>query len=97
MIFMYVKSLRDDELRKFRNPLKIIRDYGEFMKILLKKGILKTGLKTHPLLSLIIILVSFLMVKSLLIPVLLGVISHLFADGVHVMSVSKKSSQYGSR
>jgi len=95
VLFMYIRSISDGELRRFRNPVEIFRDYGGFMKILLEKGILRTGLKTHPLISLIMILVSFLLFRSFITPVILGAVSHLFADGLHVMALSKKSSQNG--
>ena len=92
MVLLYLRSIRDKELRRFRNPLEIIRDYGGFMKTLIRKGILKTGLRTHPTISLLIVIIFFIF-RDLLIPVFLGVASHLFADGVHVIIASREFPQ----
>lgn len=43
-------------------------------------GVMRTAMTTHPIISLAIVAVFYVFAKPLLLPVILGVLSHLISD-----------------
>lgn len=75
-----LKSRKEKRLKPFRNPFEIYRKFKLFMDTITETGVLKIGLKTHLLSSTLIVLICYLFLNSHLIPVTLGVVSHLISD-----------------
>ncbi|MBU0730257.1 MAG: hypothetical protein KKE17_03360 [Proteobacteria bacterium] len=77
---VYLRAAKEDRLKPYRNPVKIFTKFKEFMRIIADCGLLKTAMQTHFLLSAILLLLVYCFGKDLIIPVALGVISHLVSD-----------------
>lgn len=75
-----LKSKKEDRLKPFRNPLELYRKTKLFMDAITETGVLKIGLAIHLLSSMLIILAFYFFWNAYLIPVTLGVISHLMSD-----------------
>lgn len=75
-----LRSKKENQLKIFRNPVEIHRKFKLFMDTIAKTGVLKTGLKIHLLSSILILLICYLFLNSYLLPVTLGVVSHLISD-----------------
>jgi len=74
------RSGREERLKQFRNPAQIQRKFTLFMDTLAETGILKTAMKTHFIISAVIILLSYCFLRQYFLPVTLGVVSHLLSD-----------------
>ena len=79
-ILTILKSKKEKRLKPFRNPFEIYRKFKLFMDTITETGVLKIGLKIHLFSSTLIILICYLFLNSYLIPVTLGVVSHLISD-----------------
>ncbi|MBI4651134.1 hypothetical protein HY745_07605 [Candidatus Desantisbacteria bacterium] len=77
---VFLKSKKEKRLRLFRDPLEIYRKFELFMDTIIETGVLKIGLKTHLILSPIIIVASYFLAANYFVPVLLGVVSHILSD-----------------
>jgi hypothetical protein len=77
---VWLKPGVDDGLRQFRNPLNIFSRYGLFMKTIAETGVLKTALKTHFVMSALILAVCLMFFKNLFVPVSIGVVTHILSD-----------------
>ena len=79
-ILTILKSRKEKRLKPFRNPFEIYRKFKLFMDTITETGVLKIGLKIHLFSSTLIVLICYLFLNSYLIPVTLGVVSHLISD-----------------
>jgi hypothetical protein len=66
--------------RLFRNPVEIYRQFRIFMDTITDTGVLRTGLKTHLLSSLAILLLYRLLAPDYLVPISVAVLSHILSD-----------------
>ncbi|TBR17946.1 hypothetical protein EPO66_01800 [bacterium] len=81
---VYLKSIKDNRLRQFRNPVKIFAKFRLFMDTISETGVLRLGMKTHFIVSFLIILLSYFFLKPYFIPVIIGVVSHIISDIPHL-------------
>ncbi|MFH1259657.1 MAG: hypothetical protein ABII74_07615 [Elusimicrobiota bacterium] len=88
-ISVLLKSRQESRLKKFTNPLTIYRQFDLFMDTLMETGIWKTGLWTHPFLSIAIILLTYIYWPAFYLPVALGLISHLISDVPNLKRILK--------
>jgi hypothetical protein len=79
-ILTILKSKKEKRLKPFRNPFEIYRKFKLFMDTITETGLLKIVLKIHLFSSTLIIFICYLFLNSYLIPVTLGVVSHLISD-----------------
>ncbi|MGQ9582188.1 MAG: hypothetical protein ACUVV6_01580 [Thermoplasmatota archaeon] len=84
VVLAILKSKKEKRLAPFRNLVEVYRNFRLFMDTIAETGILKTGLKTHTLSSALIILIFYLFLSDYLVPVFLGVASHLMTDAPHL-------------
>lgn len=75
-----LKSRKEDKLKPFRNPLKILKEYKNFMQIITETSVLKIGLKTHFILPTFIALLSYFLFPAYFIPAAVGVVTHVLSD-----------------
>jgi len=68
------------QLKKFRNYVYCTKNYNLFMSTLAKTNMLKVLLMTHILLSILIVLLSYLLFPVYLVPAIIGVSTHLLSD-----------------
>ena len=80
VVLVYLNAGKHESLRQFVNPINIFRWFGLFMQAISDTGILKTAMKTHIAVSAAVIAVSFIFFKGLLLPVSIGVVSHILSD-----------------
>jgi len=71
---------KQDSLKQFKNPVNIFRRYELFMKTIAETGVLKIALKTHFIISAVMLALSILFFKSLIVPVTIGVATHILSD-----------------
>ena len=77
---VWLNSVKQDSLKQFRNPVNIFGRYELFMKTIAETGVLKTALKTHFIFSALILALCLLFFKDLIIPVAIGVVTHILSD-----------------
>ncbi|HEB02941.1 MAG TPA: hypothetical protein ENI12_06895 [Nitrospirae bacterium] len=75
-----IKSRNVEALRPFRRPRTIFRQFGKFMGVVTETGVLRTAMKTHWLIAIIIATAFYFGHSPLFIPVLIGLLSHLATD-----------------
>ena len=80
IILVYLRSGAEKRLQPYRNPLLIFRDFDRFMIVLQETGVRDTVLKTHFMTGAMIPPVFYFLWPTVIIPVALGVISHLLTD-----------------
>ena len=80
IILVFLRSGAEKRLQPYRNPLLIFRDFDRFMTVLQETGVRDTVLKTHFMTSAVIPPVFYFLWPAVIIPVALGVISHLLTD-----------------
>ena len=76
---VYWKSRSDNRLRPFRNPAELYKNYGLFMDRITESGILSLGIKTHLIISILIILI-FYAIPEFFVPVFIAVVTHILSD-----------------
>lgn len=91
MTLVFLRSKKDGRLKPYKNPLKVYKKYQEFIAVLIETGLLKTGIITHLLLSAAIILFFYYFYNNLLMPVSIGVITHLLTDILIIRHLFKKN------
>lgn len=84
LLFKYNK---EKNLKSFRRPLRIYREYEMLEKDMIEKGFVKTGFKTHLTFSAAISILSFYLLNSYFTPIVLGLTSHLLSDAVYASKV----------
>ncbi len=77
---VFLRSRREKRLQPYRNPLLIFREFDRFMTLLKETGVRATVLKTHFISAAVIPPVFYLFWPAVVVPVALGVISHLLSD-----------------
>ena len=77
---VFIESSRHQKLIRYRNPINVFKDYNRFMNIITQTGVLKKAMKTHLILSAILLLSTNLIAPTYQTPVVLGIISHLASD-----------------
>jgi hypothetical protein len=80
IILVKIKSKNYTTLQRFQNIKEIANDFNSFITTMRETGILKTILVTHVIFSVIIFLLFYLVLESLIMPVILGIMTHLFSD-----------------
>lgn len=83
-----LKAKNEPRLRQFRNPLMIYRKFKLFMDMITETGVLKTGLKTHLIVSALLMLLVYYFSSAYFVPVALGVLSHMLSDLQNVRRIS---------
>ncbi len=76
---VYWKSKTDTKLKPFRKPTELYKNYSVFLKTIAESGILKTGIKTHLIISALVILISYT-IPEYFIPVFIAVVTHILSD-----------------
>ena len=76
----FFKSKENKELRDFKNPIEIFRRFKHFMDTITKTGVLRIGMKTHLVFSVLVISLFYLFRRAYLIPAILGIASHIISD-----------------
>jgi len=71
---------RDPSLHRWTDPRIVGKDFRGFIEALRAKGLLRRAGATHLGISLAIVVVTWLLAPSLLVPVLIGVVTHLATD-----------------
>lgn len=79
-VLVWLKAKKENQLKPFRNPLEIYRNFNAFMKVITETGVLRTGLKTHLLLSAFVVFMVYFFWNAYLVPVTLGIVTHLLSD-----------------
>ncbi|MFA5116901.1 MAG: hypothetical protein WC486_06450 [Candidatus Omnitrophota bacterium] len=82
------RSGKEERLKQFRNPVQIQRKFNLFMDTIAETGILKTAMKTHFIISAVLILLSYCFLRPYFLPVTLGVVSHLLSDAPHLRKLN---------
>jgi hypothetical protein len=80
IILVNIKSKKEPALQRFQSIKTIAADFNAFINTMAETGILKTILSTHVIFSAIIALLFYVFLPSFLIPVALGIITHLLSD-----------------
>ena len=80
IILVNIKSKKEPALQRFQSIKTIAADFNEFINTIAETGILKIILSTHVIFSVIIALLFYVFLPSFLIPVALGIITHLLSD-----------------
>ena len=70
----------DGSLKRWTDPRNVGRDFGGFIEALRAKGLLKRAGVTHVAISAAFLVVTGFLAPSLLVPVLVGVVTHLVTD-----------------
>jgi hypothetical protein len=84
IILVFFRSGAEKRLQPYRNPVLIFREFDRFMTVLKETGLRDTVLKTHFITSAVIPPIFYFLWPAVIIPVALGVISHLFSDLAHI-------------
>ncbi len=84
------KSIKEDKLKPFRNPLKILKEYKNFMQIITETGVLKVGLKTHFILPAFVALLFYFLFPAYFIPAAVGIVTHIISDIPNLQRLVKK-------
>ena len=71
---------RDPALKHWTDPRNVGKDFRGFIEALRAKGILRMAGATHMGISIAFILIAWLLSPDLLVPVLIGVVTHLATD-----------------
>lgn len=79
-VLAVLKSKKMEQLKPFKNPIEMYRKFETFMDVMTKTGVLRTVVKTHIISSVLVIVAFYLFFNAYLIPVVLGVLSHLISD-----------------
>ena len=77
---VYLKSKKEKRLRPFRNIWEIFRKFKLFKDTITETGVLRTGMKTHLLFSILVVLLFYFYLNNYFLPAALGVISHIISD-----------------
>ncbi len=77
---VWLKSRKEQRLRLFRNPLEIYRQFKLFMDTITETGVLRTGLKTHLLISAAILQLCWYGAPAYFVPIAIAVMSHILSD-----------------
>ena len=80
IILVFLRSGAEKRLQPYRNPLLIFRDFDRFMTVLQETGVRDTVLKIHFMTAAVIPPIFYFLWPAVIIPVALGVISHLLTD-----------------
>jgi len=86
---MLLKSRKENQLKPFRNPLKIYRNFEQVMNIVFQTGLWKIGLVTHFVISVLLVVLAYFLFNTYFIPVALGVISHIISDIPNLRRIMK--------
>jgi len=70
----------DSSLERWTDPRNVGRDFRGFIEALREHGLLRLAGVTHLGISTMIVVVTWLLLPSLLVPVLIGVVTHLATD-----------------
>ncbi len=89
-ILVLLKSVKEDKLKPFRNPLEIFRKYKLFMDTIAETGVLRIGLKTHLIIPALIVLLSYFFANAYFIPAAVGVVTHIISDIPNLWRFVKK-------
>jgi len=89
------RSGKEKNLRPFKNPLRIYKQYEMLEKAMIEGGFIKTGLKTHLISSAMIATLSFYLLNSFFTPIVLGLVSHLLSDVIYTSKtlIEKRDAQ----
>ncbi|MFZ3090335.1 MAG: hypothetical protein WA240_06920 [Nitrospirota bacterium] len=85
-----LKSRKEDILKPFRNPLKILKEYKNFMQTITETGVLRIGLKTHFVLPAFIALLIYFLFPAYFIPAAVGIVTHIISDIPNLRRLVKK-------
>lgn len=80
LVLVLARSRKEPLLKIYRNPLRIFSNFKDFMNAITKTGVLKTGMITHLLGSAIVLLIAAHFLKPYVLPIMLGIISHIVSD-----------------
>ena len=80
VVLVWIRSRTEKSLKKFRNPAEIFTRFEPFMKAFFETGVLKTAMITHLAISAFILAVTFVFFRGVIIPVSIGVLTHLLSD-----------------
>ncbi len=76
----YWKSRKNEGLKTFRNPVELFRNYSLFIDTITETGILKMGMVTHMVISILFILLFYVFWSEYFVPVLVGITTHILSD-----------------
>jgi hypothetical protein len=71
---------RDPSLQRWTDPRNVGKDFRGFIEALRAKGLLRLAGVTHLGISAVIVVAAWLLLPSLLVPVIIGVATHLATD-----------------
>ncbi len=77
---VFLKSNKHKKLKRFRNILNIFRDFNGFKDTMAETGALKTGMISHLLLSVVLVVFFYLFSGDYIIPAVIGIVTHLITD-----------------
>ncbi|MCF6289435.1 MAG: hypothetical protein L3J03_00300 [Desulfobacterales bacterium] len=80
IILVFLRSRGEKRLQPYRNPVLIFREFDQFMTVLKETGVRDTVLKTHFMTAAVVPPIFYFLWPSVVVPVALGVISHLLGD-----------------
>ena len=80
MAHVAVAAKHDPGLRPWTDPRNVGKDFRGFIEALRAKGILRLAGMTHLVISIAIVILTWLLMPSLLVPVSIGVATHLATD-----------------
>ncbi len=92
LVIVLLKSQREVRLRPFRSVFEMHRKYMLFMDTIFETGALRIAMKTHFIISGLMILLSYFFLHAYFVPVVLGVASHIISDLPHLQRVIRKGS-----
>jgi len=77
---VWLKSRQEQRLKPFRSLFEIYRRFKLFMDTITDTGVLKAGMITHFVVSVVAILVCRLLAPAYFVPVSIAVLSHILSD-----------------
>lgn len=75
-----IRSGKKNELKPFRSLAELYRSFDHFMDTIIQTGVRRTAIKTHFIVSIALVVLSYVFWKAYLIPVAIGVASHIISD-----------------
>jgi hypothetical protein len=87
IVMVAVGARKDKRLRPYNSIQKVARDFRGFIDTLYETGLLKKAMLTHLAVSILLIVVTFFVSSFFIVPVVVGVVTHLATDIPHVKRI----------
>jgi hypothetical protein len=92
IVLVRMKAKEDPELEQWASPMKVTKDFPEFLATLERKGLLRIVKWTHLGIAVVASVVGYLLSPALFIPIFLGAWSHLATDVPYIRRIGRSSS-----